>query len=745
MAALVQTISHPISTVTMLQTRPASSSGSFSNQNPKLGGVGGGSSKGGNYLQYRPNTSTGSYALNQIPGNNQNPLRQHPVTITRSEDKSTTASTGQLPIMTTNNPTPSPQKGEKSDTYFKPDSNRLSLLSTSLDLSLTDPRAKSTVTQTPPDRLRRTHKRSETTSGPLGGRSISSTSAAGKLYNIPSQSVSSPSIIGISGGDSKFSEGGTSRFDGRSIILVDQVKNGSGPHQPVTGSTPLQPTVRTWASVASTPYTPAKPEIPATKPEIQPSSANVRQNSNETVSTAPSMRQDSLTYSQVAASRNELKIVNIPPRGSSDITKRLSNPSLLSNPISASQEQAPTQTSFAKLVSGNQASPIKSVIESPAQQQLATTLSKKESKKDGKPSRLRRAFSFGSAAELRKASAENSHAATTRKLQKPHYETEEEAREAAIVKRQEASGLGNSIYSGQGNVFSSSTDNLSVSSTASSASIMLRKMGKGMKKGTRSLVGLFRPKSVIGIPAADAPVPESSMAEISMVTVEAEGERVNIDAHPSDQTGGASKYPKLERSSVDTDVSEPSLTTSDRSMDGVKSRKPVVNGDNDRVDVLAAVKKGILKRAGQDSGTSSPAIKSPDIIPPQVPRFDNSPHSSAPNTPDETAQRGHRRTDSVTIEGEDYFISVGRFTGSDSKSLPGTPKSAARNITFSPRIQFHDTWTATDYDRRGEIATCNRLTPTLAQAIKEELNTFKMVCLSFLPFFAEGRLILYPC
>ena len=53
--------------------------------------------------------------------------------------------------------------------------------------------------------------------------------------------------------------------------------------------------------------------------------------------------------------------------------------------------------------------------------------------------------------------------------------------------------------------------------------------------------------------------------------------------------------------------------------------------------------------------------------------------------------------------------------------------AAARNISFSPRIQFHDTWPPGEYDRRGEIATCNRLTPMLAQQIKEELNTFKMV------------------
>ena len=82
----------------------------------------------------------------------------------------------------------------------------------------------------------------------------------------------------------------------------------------------------------------------------------------------------------------------------------------------------------------------------------------------------------------------------------------------------------------------------------------------------------------------------------------------------------------------------------------------------------------------------------------------------------------------MTFEGDDYFMSVARFANSDSKSMPGTPRSVlARNISFSPRIQFHDTWPSQEYDRRGEIATCNRLTPMLAQQIKEELNSFKMV------------------
>lgn len=125
----------------------------------------------------------------------------------------------------------------------------------------------------------------------------------------------------------------------------------------------------------------------------------------------------------------------------------------------------------------------------------------------------------------------------------------------------------------------------------------------------------------------------------------------------------------------------------------------------------------------------------PDLHISQLPPRAESPGSTAPSTPaDEQPRLGHRRTDSVTIEGEDYFLSLAKYANGGSKSMPGTPRSlAARNISFSPTIQLHDTWGCLEYDRRGDIATCNRLTPMLAQQIKEELNTFKMVCL-YIPY-----------
>ena len=468
------------------------------------------------------------------------------------------------------------------------------------------------------------------------------------------------------------------------------------------------------------------------------------------------------SLSETAIRTDVPRLVNIPPRASStDAAKRVISPSPLSKPMTMSPESPASKDSFASAVTPALQSQLKPTYAqvangansvSPAAKQLAA-LNEKEGKKS-KTSRLRRAFSFGSAAELRRASAENNAANNAAaldrsKLRKDQYQDEQEAEQARIAQQQEAAGIGSGIYNGQGNFFSGSTDNLSISSTASSASVMIRKMGKGMKKSTRSLVGLFRPKSVIGVPAADSALPEASQAQVSMVTVEAEREKVNVNANPHDQIGGGTGYPRLERNSIDAAAAsrEISERLGSSGTETSSARRSIVGGEKERAEVLAAVKKGILKRtlltppytsiltilgSGTDSGDSSPVVrpidtKTPNFQLPHIPYVNDSPSSSGPSTPNEE-QQGHRRTGSVTIGGEDYFMAALRFQ-TNSKSVPSTPQGTVkRNATFSPRIQFHDTWPSGEYDRRGEIATCNRLTPMLAQQIKEELNTFKMVC-----------------
>ncbi|KAF8584961.1 hypothetical protein K439DRAFT_1095196 [Ramaria rubella] len=60
---------------------------------------------------------------------------------------------------------------------------------------------------------------------------------------------------------------------------------------------------------------------------------------------------------------------------------------------------------------------------------------------------------------------------------------------------------------------------------------------------------------------------------------------------------------------------------------------------------------------------------------------------------------------------------------------PLTHRSAttpAKRLAFAPNLSIYDTFPPNVYDRRSEPATCNRLTPALAQRIKEELNSYKM-------------------
>lgn len=240
-----------------------------------------------------------------------------------------------------------------------------------------------------------------------------------------------------------------------------------------------------------------------------------------------------------------------------------------------------------------------SSYESPAVKQLAA-LNQKGGKLKSKTSRLRRALSFGSAAEFKKAGStdgikDNEDASGADKAQNGSPD-ELDAEQARIAEQQEAAGIGHNIYAGS-RLFQGSSDNLSISSTASSASIMIRKMGRGMKKGGRSLVGLFRPKSIIGVPTAE--VPEASQAAVSMVTVEAERERVNVNAEPNPQNGGGTGFPRLERNSIDASNVTDSLIperAGSSGTDNSNSRKSIVGGDRERAEVLAAVRKGILKR-----------------------------------------------------------------------------------------------------------------------------------------------------
>ena len=512
------------------------------------------------------------------------------------------------------------------------------------------------------------------------------------------------------------------QLDTQSMVNPPSLPVGQGTHRPFSGhgpsatSTPttIRPVSFVQAEEEKLPRLSSSPAAPKSEP-----SKDKERSVEPTKSSAPAV-----------AVKPESKIT-VPPRGSSDAAKKLAAPSPLSRQASDSDSQPasvtaspPMRRTYAAVAQAAVSAP------SPAAQQLAAVSDKDLNK--GMKSRLRRAFSFGSAQELRKAAGENNQVAAqqaqhAKQLHQQQIDDEMDAEQMEIARRQEEAGIGAGIYSGQGG-FTGSTDNLSISSTASSASMMLRKMGRGAKKSARSIKGLFRPKSVIGVPAADGPIEVGSssivhptVAQVSMVTVEAERQNVNVNVHPEDLPGGGTGFPKLERNSMDAvnATTRPDGSVSSDKADSI-SRRSIVGSDKDRAEVLAAVKKGILKRSGTGSPSASPVVRPNETGLGAVPQITESPSPSLPGTPKE-APPG-RSSSAPNVNG-DYFstrMAVAR-------SMPNTPNGSVRSISFSPRIQFHDAWSSTEYDRRGEIATCNRLTPMLAQQIKEELNTFKMV------------------
>lgn len=476
---------------------------------------------------------------------------------------------------------------------------------------------------------------------------------------------------------------------------------------------------------------------------IRPVSSHTRSGSDDSTASrrkAESVTQD-VTKHATGLRPEGQKSVTIPPRTSSEAGKRAKGPSPLSKeadpePTPTSSPQKP-KTYAAAAQAGVQAH---AQAQSAAAQQLAAVSDRDLNK--GMKSRLRRAFSFGSAQELRRSAAENSDAANaaaqqaqqTRMQHQQHIDDELDAEQQEIARKQEAGGLGASIYANTSVALTGSTDNISISSTASSASMMLRKMGRGAKKSARSIKGLFRPKSVIGVPAADGPVStqaQPSVAQVSMVSVEAERQKVNVDAHPTDKHG-ITGFPKLERNSLDA-ANNIGLSATRGSGDRSDSfsRRSIVGSDKDRAEILAAVKKGILKRSGTASPSGSPVIRPVDAQ-----NGSESPASSMPSTPKD----GVRSDSMKNAATGDYFSPR---LAPMAKSMPNTP-NGSRNISFSPRIQFHDVWSSTEYDRRGEIATCNRLTPMLAQQIKEELNTFKMVSSTVQPLLAQRSMLTQP-
>lgn len=466
------------------------------------------------------------------------------------------------------------------------------------------PVAQESPSKTTPERYRRGHRRNDSSTGSAGssqaspfdsitGTSAATTAKVGQIYNSPQQ-------IAVAnqrpeGGFRTNSNGQIHSEDsGKGEVLN---KGDKSPSQSPSSELPKRYRKRSSlgnmegaAKVGLVSPSVTTRVAPSTTNTMQPQVSFIRfhyqlpylssQTSAKSMSSMQSPQDGQQTSPAGQGYRPGSPSSNNRSFTSADAVRRINNPSPLSKPINATE--APTYSA-----NGSQ---------SPAVAAMAA-LNEREAKEKGVKSRLRRAFSFGSSAEMKRVSGETFDPAADRaRARREQFSSELDDDQEAIAQRQEATGLGNGIYSSRSNAFTGSTDNLSISSTASSASLMLRKMGKGMKKGGRSLKGLFRPKSVVGVPSADAEL-QASVGRVSMVTVEAEREQVNVNSNPHDHAGGGTGFPKLEKNSVDVGRMSMGSRGGDGNVSKVNDeRRSIVGGEVERAEVLAAVRRGILKR-----------------------------------------------------------------------------------------------------------------------------------------------------
>lgn len=133
---------------------------------------------------------------------------------------------------------------------------------------------------------------------------------------------------------------------------------------------------------------------------------------------------------------------------------------------------------------------------------------------------------------------------------------------------------------------------------------------------------------------------------------------------------------------------------------------------------------GILKELNTSPSTMNGFNLAGDSgLDPKIKKYKSS--LKRPNSSNSISQLVGPHPDVIPRAYSSNSISMRRTSRSTTPSaaIIGNPGSV---VKFSSRIVIYDTYDSLDYDRRAEISTCNRLNPTLARQIREELNSFKM-------------------
>ncbi|CDO71745.1 hypothetical protein BN946_scf184920.g29 [Trametes cinnabarina] len=134
---------------------------------------------------------------------------------------------------------------------------------------------------------------------------------------------------------------------------------------------------------------------------------------------------------------------------------------------------------------------------------------------------------------------------------------------------------------------------------------------------------------------------------------------------------------------------------------------------------------GLHKQHGSSSNGNSPKTSS-SFLPPlsfdskgltiESPKHEDSPSSSGT----------HAEKNAIFSHPNSSAPALSLHTANPPTLTHRSQTAPTKRLAFAANLSVYDTFPATVYDRRSEPATWSRLTPALAQRIKEELNSYKM-------------------
>jgi len=151
--------------------------------------------------------------------------------------------------------------------------------------------------------------------------------------------------------------------------------------------------------------------------------------------------------------------------------------------------------------------------------------------------------------------------------------------------------------------------------------------------------------------------------------------------------------------------------------------------DPDHIDGLSRRSSHVPNHSPGQNNLSAPTPSLPPLS------FDStiildSPMSSPRDLPEHNSLAPHPpdRTSAIFNHPNSSAPALSIFSGSTQPPLMHRSATvpAKKTLSFANNLSVYDTFSSSVYDRRSEPATWSRLTPALAQRIKEELNSYKM-------------------